>query len=88
MTIGQEVKEEDETSHQTTVAEVTLVRNDCDHFEGDQEVIEAENNSVTTYSSQLEYYFPHLCAKNVDSKNTKKKVNGIFFQRLSQKIKI
>ena len=74
VTIGQEFKPENESSHQTKVAEVTLVHNDCEHFEGDQEVIEAENNSVSTYSSQLEYYFLHLRAKIVDPKNTKKEV--------------
>ena len=42
------VKPEDETSHQTKVTEaiVTSVCNDYEHFEGDQEVIEAENNIV------------------------------------------
>ena len=73
VTKGKEVKEEDESSHQTKVAEVTLVHNDCEHFEEDQEVIEAEN-SVSTYSSQLEYYFLNLRAKIVDPKNTKKEV--------------
>ena len=44
MIIGQEVKIEDEISYQTKVAKVTSVWNDCEYFEEDQEVIEAENN--------------------------------------------